>query len=103
MSGEHNEQMSKFDLDAHIGQVGIFEAGEYRGKYVLVEHDHTKAGWHIWILEKWPGTLPNDGWDIWADDEEQLADWFEQPDFRVRWLGRRPADTAPDGHPQDGG
>lgn len=71
-----------------IGEVGIIENGPHQGKYVLIERDETDSGFHIWILAKWPGVLPNSGWDGWADDMEGVNEWLSDPDFRVSWTGR---------------
>lgn len=74
-----------------IGQVGIFESGEHLGKYVLVEADKTGTGYHVWILERWPGLLPNNGWDAWADDMSGVLEWIIDPDAKIRWTGRQVA------------
>ena len=84
--------------DPPIGEVGVIETGPHRGRYVLVDEDASGAGFHIWILEQWPGQLPNDGWDGWADDLEGLREWFADPDFAVRWTGRPAAPSKPHGH-----
>jgi hypothetical protein len=62
--------------------------------YVLIERDDTDSGWHIWVLQEWPGKLPNDGYDIWADDDDQVEEWLADPGFSVNWLDAPPAPDA---------
>ena len=71
----------------HIDEVGIFESGPHEGKYVVVYRDDSDTGWHVEIMDQWPGQ-PQEGWDIWADDDNQLQELFNSDDFDVTWTGR---------------
>lgn len=72
---------------SRIGEVGIFESGPHEGKYVVAYRDGSDAGWHVEIMEQWPGKS-QEGWDIWAEDDNQLQELFESPEFDVSWTGR---------------
>lgn len=79
------------EIGPPVGEVGLVESGPHRGSYVLIERDERGIGYHIWILKRWPGVLPNDGWDAWVDDEIGLQEWLADGDFKIRWTGSAPA------------
>jgi len=71
---------------------GLFTSGTYAGKGVIVWRDQARGvapgerGWHIEIFDPPLGSSAGETFDIWADDDEQLVEWFSQPDFRdVEW------------------
>jgi len=37
------------------------------------------------VLQHRIGDEPNDGFDIWADDETQVEQWIDDPEFQVSW------------------
>ncbi len=76
-------------------EVGRLLTGPHSGSYVLIERDENRSGFHIWVLERWPGSPDNDGWDIWADDQEQVREWLDDDAFQVEWLGDPPSEGAP--------
>jgi len=62
--------------------VGFLTGGEYAGRYVLVERQ-SGGGYVIYLTVKPPG-LRSKGWDIFADDQTQLAEWFS--DWDAIWF-----------------
>jgi hypothetical protein len=76
------------------GSVGVIEGGQYGGMYVEVEQ--AKHGFHIWLLTRHPHAGLSEGWDIWADAEDDVDEWFAADLGGVRWLaglgqsGRQP-------------
>lgn len=64
---------------------GQLTAGPNTGRWVYIEPDASASGWHIWVLQYRYGEQPNDGFDIWADDEDQVEQWLTDPDFQVSW------------------
>ncbi|MEX5713625.1 hypothetical protein AB1484_36885 [Parafrankia sp. FMc6] len=66
------------------GVAGRVVAGEYGGRYIYIEKDRTGAGWHIYVSENPPGD-PGEGWDIWAENERQIEEWFQDLEIAVEW------------------
>ncbi len=67
--------------------MGRLTSGQYGGRYVLVEEDARRNGFHIWLLQRHPSEGPSDGWDAWADDEAVVDEWFAEQLSSVEWLG----------------
>ena len=74
-----------------VGTVGEILSGTYKGWFVEVEADRSGHGWHIWVMERWPNPGSGTVWDVWADDEDQLREWFTASEefVTVRWLDPR--------------
>jgi hypothetical protein len=74
-----------------VDTVGRFRSGIYAGKGVIVWRDRTESvplserGWHIEIFDPPLDSPDGETWDIWADDEDQLIEWFSTPEFDVEW------------------
>ena len=68
-----------------VQQHGRLTTGPHQGRWVYIERDATADGWHIWVLQHRFGDEPNDGFDIWADDEAQVEQWLGDPEFQVSW------------------
>jgi hypothetical protein len=75
------------DADWRGGRVGRLASGQHAGRYVVVEEDKTRTGFHIWLLQRHPQEGSSDGWDVWADDEAVVAAWFSRALASVEWLG----------------
>lgn len=79
------------------GSVGLVKGGQYDGMYVEVER--ATDGFHIWLLTRHPDTGPSEGWDIWADTEDDVDEWFASDLAGIRWLA---VPAHPDGEPPAG-
>ena len=65
-------------------RVGVIQVGEHSGRFVSLDAD--RGGWHIFLTVADPRTGPSEGWDIWADDEVQVDEWFAGDFSSVVWL-----------------
>jgi hypothetical protein len=75
------------------GRVGQIRHGQYAGWYLEVVRDRTRTGWSIYLTKEYPGTV-GEGYDIWADDEDQVDVWLRDPDFEVAWLSETTLPTT---------
>ncbi|MDP9352822.1 MAG: hypothetical protein M3P51_14970 [Chloroflexota bacterium] len=64
------------------GRSGTVQSGRYQGYAVTVQRDASRTGWHIWLIPTIDRGLP---FDIWADDLEQLEEWFQTDLADTRW------------------
>lgn len=67
------------------GGVGQVVGGSHLGMFVKVEEDPSGTGFHIWLLERHPDEGPSQGWDIWADNADDVDDWFAGELADVQW------------------
>jgi len=67
-------------------RVGIAGAGTYRGMFVEVEPDASRSGWHIWLSWRDPRLGVSDGWDIWADERDDVEEWLGPANLAVVWI-----------------
>ncbi len=54
--------------------------------YVTIDEDPSGAGWHIWLLPEHPQNAPSGGWDIWADETEDVLEWLAPDQLDVEWI-----------------
>jgi hypothetical protein len=71
---------------APYDRVGKVTTGEHEGMFVLVEADESGTGWHIWLLSEDPRVGPSSGWDIWADELEDVDEWLGPENLNVEWI-----------------
>lgn len=69
-----------------VGRVGKALGGQYRGMYVTVDEDPSRTGWHVWLHRSDPRLGPTDGWDIWADEVEDVLEWLSPDQLDVEWI-----------------
>ena len=78
---------------------GILTTGPHKGHCIEVTRDRSRAGWHIWVTRCPTDDDRNDdqfpGWDIWMDEDQDLLEWFEDPEFQVRWFDDVPWNSTP--------
>ncbi|WP_052666521.1 hypothetical protein [Nitriliruptor alkaliphilus] len=64
------------------------------GTYVDVEEADPGSGWHIMLTQRDVRDGPSDGWDIWAETEDDLRSWLGPEILDVQWL-TEPLPDAP--------
>ncbi|WP_369056595.1 hypothetical protein [Kineococcus terrestris] len=58
---------------------GVVTAGKWVGDRLAVEPDEQVPGvWHLYL------TGPGHGWDIYAEDAQQLCEWLQDEDYGFR-------------------
>lgn len=67
------------------GRVGRVLGGSNAGRFVKVDQDSSGTGFHIWLSERHPDEGPSQGWDIWADNAEDVDEWFAGELATVQW------------------
>jgi hypothetical protein len=65
-------------------RIGRLTSGPYTEMYVQVERD--RGGFHIWLSRAHPSEGPSEGWDIWADERDDVDAWFSSDLRSVEWL-----------------
>ncbi len=71
----------KLDKVAYVG------TGEYKGNYIWVTKGKNNAGYQIWFSKENPNeSKPNETWDVWVDNEEDLRDWFSDELSSISWI-----------------
>ena len=94
---------------AYQGRLGrnrrAYGRGVLPGRYVEVEQDDTGSGWRLWLTEQDPRDGPSAGWDLWAETEQDLAEWLGEDGLDVAWLTEPLPDPVLAGlldHPEHG-
>ena len=74
------------ELDIKIEKKGIIIQGDSKGWSLYIQDDTINTGGYLILVTPPQGVFGRDGYDNWVENSESLKAYFQEANWKIRWL-----------------